>query len=313
MDQWLANIYGTGGGEDLEKTAQAVMLQKLAEEEGVDISGLDEAQLEALAQEVLGDDGDVVQDGGIDPQQQQQIEGGQPVVTEEQLAKEAQAKFEEADFLGRVMAHAYTQELEKIAASQEQEKTAAFHAGGTPRSLGNRMRFGALKAKMKGRAALEDAGKKIRSGAGRAAEHVKKHKGTYAAGAAGAAGAYAAGRAGKNKEASAFEKLAFEHAQQILGAAEQSAAQQDAIRQQAMQQRQVPQQSRFAAQPQQPQMQPQQPQMQQQQSPQFQQALDERALQILAENGYDVDAIVGQLEGADGGGDGQPLEGDGQQ
>ena len=100
INQWLAEVYGTdnsGAGDDLEKTAQAMLLEKLAEQEGIDLSGLDENQLDALAQQIIADS----QEGGEEA----------PTADEE----EAQAKFAEADFLGRVMAHSYTQELNKIA------------------------------------------------------------------------------------------------------------------------------------------------------------------------------------------------------
>ena len=103
MDEWISQIYGTNGAtqsNDIEKTAQAMMLNKLAEEEGIDLSGLSEEDLNALAQQVIADDADgsVAEPTGD--------EGGE---------EELQAKFAEADFLGRVMAHAYTQELQKIA------------------------------------------------------------------------------------------------------------------------------------------------------------------------------------------------------
>jgi len=127
INEWLAEVYGTNGSgsdNDLEKTAQAMMLQKLAEEEGVDLSGLDEEQLNALAQEIV-QNAEVIEaatSGG-------EGEGEPPAVEPNPAAEEeeAQAKFAEADFLGRVMAHSYTQELNKIAeeaaaAEEEEEK-----------------------------------------------------------------------------------------------------------------------------------------------------------------------------------------------
>lgn len=101
MDEWLSQVYGTGQSTDIEKTAQNMMLQKLAEEEGIDLSGLDDAELDALAQAVAAEEGGEFAEGGEGVE-----EGGE---------EELQAKFAEADFLGRVMAHAYTQELQKIA------------------------------------------------------------------------------------------------------------------------------------------------------------------------------------------------------
>lgn len=102
MDEWLSQVYGTGQSSDIEKTAQHMMLSKLAEEEGIDLSGLSDDELDALAQAVVSDDGAAGQD---------HIEAAGGGGGDEEL----QAKFAEADFLGRVMAHAYTQELQKIA------------------------------------------------------------------------------------------------------------------------------------------------------------------------------------------------------
>lgn len=105
MDAWLSQVYGTGNqGGDLEKTAQHMMLNKLAEAEGIDLSELSDEDLDSLAQQVAGEEeGQYEEDDGQ--------EGG-----EEGGEEELQAKFAEADFLGRVMAHSYTHELQKIAA-----------------------------------------------------------------------------------------------------------------------------------------------------------------------------------------------------
>lgn len=114
INEWLSEVYGTGSagsGDDLEKTAQSMMLEKLAEQEGIDLSGLDGDQLNALAQQIISDAEGM----------EQAPDDGAPSDEEE----EAQAKFAEADFLGRVMAHSYTQELNKIAeeaAAAEGEK-----------------------------------------------------------------------------------------------------------------------------------------------------------------------------------------------
>jgi hypothetical protein len=107
MDEWLSQVYGTGQGSDIEKTAQNMMLQKLAEEEGIDLSGLNDEELDALAQAVVAEG----EGGG-----EQYVEGDAGDVGGDE---ELQAKFAEADFLGRVMAHAYTQELQKIASEGE--------------------------------------------------------------------------------------------------------------------------------------------------------------------------------------------------
>lgn len=203
MDPWLAKVYGTNmpDSEDLEKIAQAEMAQSLAQQEGIDLSGLSEAQLAALGQEVLGQNqGQEVQaaaqapspagapqqgmggeqgpteltpeliqqaqeilsapPGEIDPEVVQQAQAILQIAQQQQgapqqaggpagpaMAKvaEAQANFEEADFLGRVMAHAFNQESEKIAS----QKTAgmlgqAAHAVDRTAQSAGRKLFGAV-------------------------------------------------------------------------------------------------------------------------------------------------------------------------
>jgi hypothetical protein len=290
MDQWLANIYGTnGGGDDLEKTAQNMLLQKLAEEEGVDLSGLDEEQLAALAQEVLG--GEEQQAAS-----EEQVEMS-PEETEAYLAKEAQAKFEEADFLGRVMAHSYTQELEKIASV----RGLAMKAGKglargaewvgeklTPKKLTQHVAEKARKAhgqKMYGTMRKKgltpgDIGEFMKdpsysrahlrgslNAQAKAGEKLHKRVGAGAAGAATLATGGAVHHGMKEKDASAFEKLAELRAAEILQANGVDPSTGAPM---------------------------QEPQEQMGQEEQFGQALDQRAVEILAENGYDVSGLVGE-------------------
>jgi len=213
MDPWLAQVYGTGGAtEDLEKTAQYMLLEKLAAEEGVDLSGLPPEQIDQMAEQVSnqfaqeqgGEDGDLppeviqeiqqLQAQGVTDEQIEQLlvqhgylQGGQQIdpalaqqLTMQQqggqadmLQKEAQAKFEEADFLGRVMAHAYHQELTKIAAEESAEaKPDAFRrAGGW-------------------------IGDKAKAGYGHASAAGKRYVELLSGGAKGEAGAMAGRRAG---------------------------------------------------------------------------------------------------------------------
>ena len=261
MDEWLANVYGTGGSNDvdLEKVAQLAILEKLANEEGYDLSGLSEDEALELADEVMA--------------QGAEGEGEEYVEDEEDMAKEAQAKFEEADFLGRVMAHSYTQELEKIASRREVrervakgqsvgghmpgkgitgkgakakrlEAHAARGASDTARQQlaeGSGSRIDRI-VNMRGRQSQAAAADKARAveaaspkgqlkglwgkakgGLQTAGKTLLKHKlpigvGLGAAGL-GAGAAYAATRkSGKSKTASAFEKLAEERAMEILEA-----------------------------------------------------------------------------------------------
>lgn len=156
MNEWLASAYGTNGSgqesSDIEKTAQALMLSKLAEQEHIDLSGLDENQLAMLAQEVsqqmamaqqgeqpgmgapppmggmappMGAPPPPMPGAAAAPPAPGPQGGGEGGFSEEQV-KVAQAKMAEADFLGRMMAHALHQELGII-------KQAEFpNGGGSP-------------------------------------------------------------------------------------------------------------------------------------------------------------------------------------
>lgn len=112
MDEQLAAIYGTGASDvtedDMEKAAAAELLVKLAEEEGVDLNDFSDEEIGEMVNELYGSgEGD----------------------------DEAQEKLAEADFLGRVMAHAYVQEMGEIEKSAA--KTFAERAGSwTTRQLG---------------------------------------------------------------------------------------------------------------------------------------------------------------------------------
>lgn len=99
MDEFLNELYGTSqiiSGDDVEKQAAAEFLVKLAEQEGVDLDTLSDAEVGDLLAEIE-------KKGSAQAQPQ----------------AEAQEKLAEADFLGRAMAHAYVNELHEI------EKSAA--------------------------------------------------------------------------------------------------------------------------------------------------------------------------------------------
>lgn len=98
MDPRLAELYGTNEMDesDIEKLAAAELAEELTDGEEMDLDGIDEDDIEALAASVLEDE-----------------EG------EEVDEEDGQEKLAEADFLGRVMAHSYVQEMREI------EKTAS--------------------------------------------------------------------------------------------------------------------------------------------------------------------------------------------
>lgn len=100
MDNLLAELYGTNepAEQDFEKVAHLDFLEKVAEDEGIDLNDLSDEDLEELAEvaaEALEDDDYEYED-------------------DDDLEKEAAAKVEEADFLGRVMAHSFNQEMDEI-------------------------------------------------------------------------------------------------------------------------------------------------------------------------------------------------------
>lgn len=128
MDEFLADLYGTNTPQeaDFEKVAHLDFLEKVADEEGIDLDDLSDEDLEELAEiaaEALDED--------------DEYEGEE---YEEDFEKEAEAKVEEADFLGRVMAHSFNQEMDNI----DKEAGARWEAvKGGLREAGGRARRGA--------------------------------------------------------------------------------------------------------------------------------------------------------------------------
>lgn len=168
MDPKLAEIYGTNQEADLEKLAAAELAEGLANDEQLNLDGLSEDELEALAQDVLN---------------------GEEAATEEQPAgDEAQEKLAEADYLGRVMAHSYVNELRSIekTAKAEGPMTAVQSAKRDERraSTPNEPTFGAK------------AENKIRGAAKSVAGVGKRYGQLMAGGAKGEMGAMAGKRAG---------------------------------------------------------------------------------------------------------------------
>jgi hypothetical protein len=127
MNEILAQAYGTReklASAQMEKSAEAALLDelvKVAEAEGVDLNQLDDndiAEILAGAMQAAGQ------------------ETEKTASADEELSDADQAKLQEADFLGRVMAHAMFDEMasiqdggaEKTASAEEQEFLQAFEA-----------------------------------------------------------------------------------------------------------------------------------------------------------------------------------------
>lgn len=278
MDPQLAAIYGTS--DDVEKVAAAETAEELEEQGDLNVAALSDEDAEALAQQLLGEEEAAVEEPSEEEEEQEaagdeesdeaaveepEEEGTakmssaaeeaveeeteedaeadeEEVVEAEGAEKVAQEKLAEADFLGRVMAHAYHQELRKIAAAEaEAEKTAGDYGEGEKkehkRIARGAGRFGAAVGSVMGGVAG------AASGGSKAARAGKAVAGALGGAAAYGGLSYAASRGsnrvwraigGKGKEhkkeaaaeevqeqeISAFDRLALQRAEQILAEAQ---------------------------------------------------------------------------------------------
>jgi hypothetical protein len=280
MDPTLAQIYGTNQpeGEELEKTAAAELAEELADDDQIDLDSLTEEDLEAAANEVLegaaGEEGEEVEEP-------EESEGAEKTAGEE--GEDEQEKVAEADYMGRVMAHAMVQELrgiEKQAKKGGKKGKGGFFArvkGGASKASGKVERFG-RKAEDKAVAGAKYVGGKAKSvgkkvsgskfgkavsrGAGKVSAHLKRHRGKYGLGAAAVgvgAGAYGAKKAFE-KKASAMDTLVQQRALEIL--AEAGIEVEDQTEKTAATKYDV-----------------------------LAQVVEERAAQLLADNGYEVELV----------------------
>jgi hypothetical protein len=117
MNAFLAEHYGTNGGasaaqDDFEKQASVELFCKLASEEGIDLNSLSDAQVQGLYDGWLNKE--------AEEEKKEEEKKVEKAKEEHEEKKESAAKFAEADFLGRVMAHSFAQESEKIAWSAKE-------------------------------------------------------------------------------------------------------------------------------------------------------------------------------------------------
>ena len=236
MDPTLAEIYGTNEMDeaDVEKLAAAEAAQELADDDEIDPSEMTDEDVEAVAAEVLA--------------------AGSEEEEEEEETTEGNEKLAEADYMGRVMAHAYVQELRGIEKDAYSQNPAPGKKGEKEMKRGGRMAkavekdiAGAGKSAKKGlhnriiapikrgvNAALRGsrhAQHAVRNSheamllghrAGQAkdflAHHASKHKGALGLAGAGLVAGEIGRRTHKHfsKEASAVDTLAIARAQEIL-------------------------------------------------------------------------------------------------
>jgi len=205
MDQFLAEYYGTAQGASAqdgnEKTAQVELFAKLAAAEGIDLNAMSDGQVEQLF------------NATFDKTASDDEESDAAAELEEKQS--ASAKFAEADYMGRVMAHSYVQEMRKIAEESGLDKEAGpvwEGVKGHGRAATNQA--AALVAHVRGKGThlgLRKATEAVKSKGRAVGAHLQEHRGKYLGGVAaagtagGAAGGYAAG---KKKKASAIDNLA---------------------------------------------------------------------------------------------------------
>jgi hypothetical protein len=203
MSQFLAEYYGTNGTtktasapetndqDDLVKKAQVELFCKVAAEQKIDLASMPDDQVQQLFDRFIANTTKVASEDESKKKDEAEKE------LEEKKA--AAAEFAKYDFFGRQMAHAYVDELRKIAAAAGgAEKVAAFPPGGFP-----------FQKKEEGGKEHDD--KKEHEHDGKDDKDKEKDKEKK-----GSAPALAAGKA---KKASAIDELAFKVALQKIAEA----------------------------------------------------------------------------------------------
>lgn len=112
MDQELAAMYGTSGAtqEDTTKVAEMELFCKLASENNIDLSQLSDEQITELYNGTFGKEASAEQ-SAQEPEQDKIAAAAEAEFNQQQEWRE---KVAECDKLGRIMAHAYVQELGNI-------------------------------------------------------------------------------------------------------------------------------------------------------------------------------------------------------
>jgi hypothetical protein len=246
MDQFLAEYYGTNktaaasvpSPEEIEKQAQVELFCKLAAEQKIDLRAMPNEQVEQLFSGFVSKLASEPDDDERDDKDKKKDEEKKAAAERELAEKRAAAeKLAEADFLGRAMAHAYVDELGKIAAAAEKEdekpdagekKDDDAKEAGMPEALRRGLERAGKHVKGVGEGVakrvgehVENVGKKVTEKATGVGAHSMKPShakavgaGAYGAGAAAAGGAAAGAHraATKEKKSSAIDQLALERA-----------------------------------------------------------------------------------------------------
>lgn len=207
MNQFLAELYGTadniGATDDVEKLAQAEVVNQMIQAEGLSVDDVDADTILKVAEHLFGADNElakVAQEGGEEPSEAPAKEKKEKKEEEEEEAAE---KMAEADFIGRMMAHAMVDELGSI----EKEAGAKEKAMGALKKVLETGAYGVGRAAGAGKKSLEfiKAHPKASVGVG---------GGLLAAG--GGLAAYKGLKGKKKKASAALDALAEERALAIL-------------------------------------------------------------------------------------------------
>lgn len=250
MNEFLAELYGTretigaSDSSDVEKLAEAQILDSVLQSEGINVDDLDDGTILKLAYEIFGDDSQLVKMAAEGEEEEKKEDEGEEEEEEEESAEEKTA---EADLLGRIMAHSMVQELGNIEMQKMARvvnpdtgvKAVKAAISGAGKGMSGGKSMGGLEGKVRellwkakapgrtysfARKAKFEGGKSERMGrlrAGLAAARSHKPHTAVAAGGLGLAGGGAAYGAhklkgGKKKEGSALNKLAEQRALEIL-------------------------------------------------------------------------------------------------
>src|SRR3972149_1146750 len=132
MNEWLAQMYNTNGAT--EKVAEAApqlenaeLFAKLAAQHNIYLSEMTPEQIGELYGQVFPEETKVAEEEKKDePKKEEKAEKDEEEKKESaaqyfQEKRAQQEKFAEADTMGRIMAHAFTQELENIKQASTKE------------------------------------------------------------------------------------------------------------------------------------------------------------------------------------------------
>lgn len=223
------NTAAAGATPTEAEIADAQMFCKVAADQGIDLGALPDEHVQFLWEEfhkVAEDEKKEDESSEEDAKEDEKEEEKKEAAAREHAVKVAQAAEEaRADHLGRVMAHSYLDELQKVAAAREAEANGETKEAGMPPQLAaalGKVRGAASSAASKGKEMAGAAAAKGKELGGKALGAAKSNPGKTLGGAAaaGAAAGFGAGRASKkHASVSHTDELAMRHAVKIAAEA----------------------------------------------------------------------------------------------